>query len=51
MDTLGWEASVVGLLFRELFLSHRLPSGRRGRTGRRREDDHRSTAFLLGRRF
>ena len=51
MDTLGWEASVVGLLFRELFLSHRLPSGRRGRKGRRREDDHRSTAFLLGRRF
>ena len=33
MDTLGWEASVVGLLFRELFLSHRLPSGRRGRKG------------------
>ena len=39
METLGWQASVAGLLFQELFLSHRLPLGRRGRKGGRREDD------------
>lgn len=50
VETLGWQASVAGLLFQELFLSHRLPLGRRGRKGGRREDDHRSTVFLRGRR-
>ena len=50
METLGWEALVAGLLFQELFLLHRLPLGRRGRKGGKREDDHRSTAFLRGHR-